>query len=66
MCLAVLDSGDKTIFSAAHHPKPINSEKWGDFCLSVRENALSKVWTVEEDDVKISLLINIARLKIDC
>ena len=33
VCLAVLDSEDRTVFTATHHPQPINSEKWGAFCL---------------------------------
>ena len=44
--ITVLDTSinSKSVAEFSYNPRPLGLEKWGDFCFSVPEKVLSKVW----------------------
>ena len=60
--ISVLDSKSKVVLRSSYHPRPINTEKFGDFRLFLPEKALVKFWTynsgTKQYEFKISLKIS--------
>ena len=62
--IAIKDANSgKSTFSCSHHPRPMGKENTKEFCLSVTQAALAKIWSHDKDlnmivfivDVKITL-----------
>ena len=60
--ISVLDSKSEVVFRSSYHPRPINTEKSGDFRLLLPETALAKLWTynsgTKQYQFKISITIS--------
>ena len=50
--ISILDYESETaVFKTCFHPRPIDTEKWGTFCMLVPQDALARIWKRKEDDI---------------
>ena len=54
------------VFKISYNPRPITRQEWGDFCMTVPQEALAKFWSYEEEDkqFKFKVAVKINKLEV--
>ena len=54
------------VFKISYNPRPINKQEWGEFCMTVPQEALAKYWSYNEEDqqFKFTVSVKISKLEI--
>ena len=63
--ISIEDPNQKTLNKFAYSPRPISQMIWGEYCFSVPESILSKLWTYEaapNPKYKVKIAVNITTL----
>ena len=58
---------EEAVFKTCFHPRPINTEKWGTFCMLVPQDALARIWKPmknEQNSFKFAVKIHKSNKKL--
>ena len=68
--ISLLGGGSKTVAKFSNAPRPMDKEKWGDFCFTVSQKAMDKIWKFDPAEKKFKFEIKVRIIElgagIDC
>ena len=65
--ISVLNCLSEPVFKASYSPRALSREDWGDFCFSLPQKALKKIWTFREERkvYEFQVAVNITEQRVE-